>query len=134
MKKIIYGIIILIIIVGTGILMVKLNTKNEEPQEEKEPCYSITGGGFTISFNTNSNIKLEDMSVCIACAPNTYEDLPVPERLGYTFEGWYYDEELTNKLEAKNTLDITPIPIYKQENCISGYKNITLHAKWNKMN
>ena len=133
MKKVLYVITILIIIVGTGILMVKLNTKKEEINEE-EPCYSITGGGFTISFNTNSDIKLGDINVCIACAPDTYEDLPIPERLGYTFGGWYYDEELTNKVEATNTLDITPQPIYKQENCISGYKNITLHAKWNKIN
>ena len=126
MKKILYGIVMAIIIVATGILMVKLNTKKEEPIEE-EICHSITGGGYNIIFDTDNS----SMHVCIACPPDTYENLPVPVKEGYIFDGWYYDSELTSKVEATTTFDIDPVPIYQKENCITGYKNITLHAKWN---
>lgn len=128
MKKIIYGITIGIIILLTGILMIKLNMKEEKPI--KEECHSITGGGYNITFNTNSGIGISDIHVCIACPPDTYEELPIPEKVGYIFDGWYYDSELTKKVNATTTLDITPQPIYEQEDCITGYKNITLHAKW----
>ena len=33
-----------------------------------------------------------------------YEDLPVPEKEGYSFAGWYYDSELTNKVEGDVTV------------------------------
>lgn len=129
MKKIIYGIIIAFIIITTGVLIVKLNIKKETP--EIEECHSITGGGYNITFNTNSEISVNDIHVCIACPPDSYDKLPIIEKDGYIFDGWYYDLELTKKVEVTTTLDITPQPIYQKENCITGYKNITLHAKWN---
>ena len=125
MKKILYGIIIALIIITTGVLIVKLNIKRETP--EIEECHSITGGGYNIIFDTDNS----SMHVCIACPPDTYENLPVPVKEGYIFDGWYYDSELTSKVEATTTFDIDPVPIYQKENCITGYKNITLHAKWN---
>lgn len=131
MKKIIYGILMLMVVVITGILIIKLNIKEDKPDEE---CRSITGGGYEVIFNTNSNIKLNNIHVCIACPPNTYVELPSLEQSGYLFDGWYYDEELTKKVEAPTTLDITPNPIYKEENCITGYNDITLYAKWTKTN
>ena len=130
MKKIIYGIIITIIVVITGILIVKLNM-DEKPANEE--CYSITGGGYNISFNTNSDIILEDISVCIACSPDSYLSIPVVTREGYEFMGWYYDSEFTSKVEGTSTLNVIPQPIYEKGNCITGYKNIILYAKWNKI-
>ena len=131
MKKVIYGILIFVVVVTTGVLIVKLNIKDDtEPQEE---CHSITGGGFTIIFNTNNDISVNSMHVCIACPPDSYSDLPIPSKAGYEFLGWYYDSELTKKVEGTNSSSITPNPIYKQENCITGYKDVTLYAKWNKI-
>ena len=95
-------------------------------------CISITGGNYDIIFNTDSDQKLENMSICIACAPDTYKDLPIPEKEEYEFEGWYLDKELTKKLEAINTKDISPIPKKDQE-CVTGYEDITLYAKYNKL-
>jgi uncharacterized repeat protein (TIGR02543 family) len=45
------------------------------------------------------------------------EDMPVPTRLGYTFEGWYLDEEFTTPL-TKEALEI------KHEYLVN------LYAKW----
>lgn len=131
MKKVIYIVLMVVVIVTTGVLIVKLNmTDTKKEETEKEECNSITGGGFDIIFNTNSDIVLNSMHVCIACPPNTYLDLPVPTKEGYIFDGWYYDVNLTEKVTALNTIDITPVPI-KTNDCITGYTNITLYAKWN---
>ena len=130
MKKIIYGVLMLMVVVITGILIIKLNITKDEPKEE---CHSITGGGYDVIFNTNSNIILDNIHVCIACPPDTYLELPTLKQTGYIFDGWYYDEELTKKVEASTTLDITPNPVYKEENCITGYNDITLYARWNKI-
>ena len=132
MKKVIYGILIFIVVVTTGILIVKLNIIDES-EPVKEECYSISGGGYNIIFNTNNDVIVSSMHVCIACPPDVYADLPVPSKAGYEFLGWYYNPELTKKVEVTNSLDITPNPIYKQENCITGYNDITLYAKWNKI-
>ena len=130
MKKVIYIGLMILVIVTTGVLIVKLNITDNNEDEIKEECQSITGGGFDIIFNTNSDVALDTMHVCIACPPNTYLDLPVPTKEGYVFDGWYYDVNLTKKVEVLNTIDITPIPT-KQDDCITGYTNITLYAKWN---
>ena len=70
------------------------------------------------------------MSVCIACSPDSYSDLPTPNRNGYNFEGWYYDKELTKKVDEVNTLDINPIPKLDKNKCVIGYEDIELFAKW----
>lgn len=126
MRKIIYITIgIITIIIGIIIIKISISDKNNEE------CYSITGGGYNIHFNTNSNIILDSVHVCIACPPNTYTELPIIEKEGYIFDGWYYDSDLTEKVNASTTLDVKLNPIYKNKECIVGYNDITLHAKWN---
>ena len=46
--------------------------------------------------------------------------LPTPTRTGYTFDGWYEDEEYTTKAQDEN----------KAEGKYTPKKNITLYAKW----
>ena len=139
MKKIII-IITSLIVITAGVIGIILITTNKEDNtkkdnnkviKEKEECSSITGGSFSLIFETDSNNKLDSMSICIACAPDTYKDIPKPSKDGYDFEGWYYDKEFKTKVEATNTKDITPIPI-KDKDCITGYQDITLYAKWKK--
>jgi uncharacterized repeat protein (TIGR02543 family) len=66
---------------------------------------------YTVSFNENggssvSNIT-EDFNTIIAAAP-------VSTKTGYTLQGWYTEETLTNKLIFPYTIQ----------------SNVTLHAKW----
>ena len=72
-----------------------------------------TGNGllYELSFNTNIEESIDDLSVIHRL--NT--DLPIPELEGYTFIGWYYDEELTTPY----TFATMPA------------EDITLYAKWN---
>lgn len=139
-KKILFFIGAAVIIIGS--LSVLFLTKNKgqkiEPPKsskkipvKKEKCTSITGGSFNLIFNTDSEQSIDNMSICIACAPTAYQDLPTPIKEGYEFIGWYYDSELTNKVETTNTIDIKPVP-KKDEECIVGYEDITLYAKYIK--
>ena len=41
-----------------------------------------------------------------------FEDLPVPTRKGYAFAGWYYNEELTKKVEDDVAVDTTTVILY----------------------
>ena len=124
MKKII-GIIVFLMLVILGIFLFVFN-KQKEPE-----CEYFTGGGFNIVFNTNGGEKLSPMDVCIACAPDTYNELPIPTKEGYKFDGWYYDKHFLRKVNVNSTLDITPVP-KKDGKCVVGYKDITLYAKWSK--
>lgn len=105
---------------------------NEPIVHIEEFCISVTGGSYNLILETVEGENLGNMSICIACGPSSYEDLPIVEKEGYTFEGWYYDKELTNKVEITSTMEITPVPNYTEEDCYSGYKDITLYAKFSK--
>ena len=120
MKKIVVLLILTIVLVGCN-------------KKEKEECHSISGGGYDIIFDTNGGIEIGSMPVCIACPPDVYENLPIPEKEGYEFEGWYYDKKLTQKVGTDNSLYINPNPEYAEEDCIIGYNDVNLYAKWNKL-
>jgi len=139
MKKWIISIIIFAgaVSLGTFYLVTqknenKDNTKKEKEiqKEEKKECVPFTGGSFHLNLYKEET-NPEAMSICIACPPDSYLDLPVPTKDGYDFDGWYYDKELTRKVEVTNTKDIPPVP-EKEGNCIIGYQDISLYAKWNK--
>lgn len=143
LKKVLFVIVPICIIGIISIVVINNNHTNKQinndkkqisnkQKSKKEECTPITGGGFNLVFNTDSDKQIESMHVCIACSPDSYEDLPKAEKEGYTFEDWYYDKELTKKVEGTKTLDIKPIP-NKKKNCIIGYKDITLYAKYTKI-
>ena len=131
-------IIVLVLIVGfvctMGYYQNKEKTKNEENtnnnNEVKKDCMPFTGGSYNLVFDTDGGTEIESMSVCIACSPDSYEDIPIPEKEGYTFDGWYSDKKLTKKIDYTNTKDIKAIPEYDEDKCMIGYKDITLYASW----
>ena len=126
-KLIIIGIIVAIILIPTIIgFTIYQKTKNEVQEE----CTPFTGGGYTLYFETNGGNKLESMHVCIACSPDSYEILPTPTKENDTFEGWYLDKRLKEKVSAPSSKDIIPVPEKNKKGCTIGYKDITLYAKW----
>ena len=125
-KLIILIILLLVAAVVIGVII------DHHLKEKRENCSPISGGRFHISFETNGGEDLEIMGVGIGISPDSYQDLPNPSRDGYTFDGWYYDSELTNKVNTKSTRDISPVAEYDKNKCFKGYKTITLYAKWLK--
>lgn len=67
-----------------------------------------------IVFETNGGNPIVDV---VVDANDTTFELPIPQREGYVFEGWYSDVDLTN------AYSLSTIPLV----------NITLYAKWNEL-
>lgn len=125
--------IAVILLAAVLITFLLLNKDESKPKKKDEPkCENIAGGSYNLIFNTNGGKKIESMKVCIACAPNTYEDLPKAEKEGEVFNGWYYDKNLKNEVSATNSIDIETIAKKDENGCIKGYEDITLYAKWSK--
>ena len=68
---------------------------------------------YTITLEENGGSKVND----VTAIEGTSITLPTPVKNNYSFQGWYYDEELTNKFE----LDVMPS------------NNVTLYAKWKEI-
>lgn len=73
-----------------------------------------TANTYKVDFNTNGGNTISSKDVTYN---NQYGTLEVPKKEGYTFEGWYLDQELTKKVDS-NTI-------------VSKSSNHTLYAKWN---
>ncbi|MBR4261829.1 MAG: InlB B-repeat-containing protein [Bacilli bacterium] len=140
MKRIIIIFFTIVIITsGSFIIYLTIGDKNKENNNtpeikkdspEKEECNSIDGGSYNLIFNTNGGKEISSMNICIVCSPDSYKDIPTPVRDGYNFDGWYYDKELTNKIEFTSTKNFEVIPEYDNNKCIIGYKDIEIFAKW----
>ena len=130
MKVNIIILILFVIVVIIGVIffvykMIDNNTKNNN-------CLPFSGGSFHVNFVVNGGEELPNMLVGIACSPDSYDELPIPVREGYTFDGWYYDKELKEKIEFTNTRFFTPVPEYDKNKCRIGYQDIEIYAKWHK--
>ncbi|MBR3210750.1 MAG: InlB B-repeat-containing protein [Bacilli bacterium] len=129
--KIILGILIVVIMAATALIILWMNQSKEEttPTPKKE-CEPFTGGGYTLYFDTDGGQKIDSMRVCIACSPDSYEEIPTPTKEKDTFEGWYYDKAFKKKVTEKSTKDIKPVAKVDRNGCQTGYKDITIYAKW----
>lgn len=105
--------------------------KDNKPVAKPQDCENISGGGYNLVFKSEGK-EIQKMHVCIACSPDSYEDLITPEKDGYAFDGWFYDEDLKDMVTVSNSLEIEPITKKDKNNCIEGYEDITLYAKWSK--
>lgn len=135
MKKIIISIIVFAIATLSGTLYLKTQKEKDNDMNKekiiKKKCIPITGGSYHLLLYKNLEEEPESMHVGIACSPSSYLDLPIPEKEGYSFDGWYYDKEYKEKVEVKNTREIKPVP-ERVDDCIVGYQDISLYAKWTK--
>jgi len=140
-KKLLISFAILLPVVAIIFLVCKFtfNMNSEDTNDDnniterikKEECNQDIGGSFNIKFNTNGGNEITSMEIIINT--DNYQDLPIPERDGFSFDGWYFDIELNNKVGVTNSKDIEPIPEYDDKNCLIGYKDIELYAKWNEL-
>lgn len=130
-KKLIitFSVILLVGVIGGGAYCIYSNNTDKAVNVK---CEEFTGGSFDLVFETNGGNELNMLGVCIACSPDSYPELPIPTKKGYKFEGWYYDEELTNKVSAITTNEITPVEKLDKNGCRTGYEQIKLYAKWLK--
>lgn len=108
----------------------KKDVKKELKDKMKKTCTPFVGGSFNLIFNTNGGEEIESMSICIACSPDSYKDIPIPVKEGYKFLGWFTDKEFTNPIHFTNTREFKSVPKYDENDCMVGYEDINIYAKW----
>lgn len=79
----------------------------------------VTNGGNHLSSETKSSSWTKD-----------YEDLPIPVRDGYTFEGWYWDLRLTEPVTGDVKVDKTTVTLYAKWSGGSYGPDDTGVSKW----
>lgn len=144
MKKeiIIVSIIALVLIVTITCIIDYYSNRDKTKKEVnrvlnkdkiKKDCAPFTGGSFNLIFNTNGGEEIDSMSICIACSPDSYKDIPIPVKEGYKFMGWFTDKKFTNRITFTNTKEFKSVPKYDKDNCMIGYEDIEIYAKWDKI-
>ena len=72
--------------------------------------YSCTGSGeVSISFEENGGTEVEDLTVSTS---STSINLPEPTKEGFTFDGWYLDDALTQPFTIASLLTNTSLTLY----------------------
>lgn len=92
-------------------------------------CTDTVNSVYTLTYVLNNGEANKDINVNV----NTNQNLLSPIRDGYTFDGWYTDAGLTNKLNTNVTNGLNVTKVYDANNCHIGYNNMTLYAKWTKI-
>ena len=99
------------------------------PESVEPECTPLYGSSAKIYYNTNGGNVIESSSVCKTCGIREFPALPVPTKSDASFAGWYYDEKLTKKVEAKTIDEVKTNPIYDSKGCYIR-SEVTLYAKW----
>ena len=96
---------------------------------------------FTINYETNGGEEISSESLNKAWTKE-FDDLPVPERIGYKFEGWYSDDELEicimDDIRVNRTVTIyagwvrADGPISPEETGVDKWLNTSGHAAYIK--
>lgn len=88
-------------------------TKSNDPYEAIKEVYGTEE--FTITFNSeNLSEPIDDMTYTAYNMPT----LPTPSRVGYVFDGWYFDQNYTT--------------VYYEDVLYLYMCDVTLYAKWVK--
>lgn len=79
---------------------------------------------FNLIYNTNGGNVIATELV----KETNNEELPTPTKEGYIFKGWYKNSSLTTAVSSNKKIDL--LTAITTDNCINGYKDVTLYAKW----
>ena len=66
---------------------------------------------YTLRYDTNGGEKLSSESKSSKWTKD-YEDLPIPTREGYRFDGWYYDSKLKNEVTGDVKVNTSVVTLY----------------------
>ncbi len=89
---------------------------------------------FVVHFNSNGGSTIKDHAYVLSAATN-YDQFSEPQRAGYTFDGWYREEDLNDiTVESNGTLifkeGVTKPTVYTGGEAISPKAEHTFVAMW----
>lgn len=96
---------------------IKQNVNNENSDEVIEEKALVV-------FHTDGGGVFTDKKVCVSCPAATL--INTPQKNGYEFVGWYYDQHYINKVNVKYLEDLSDIFTDKTED----ETIINVYAKW----
>ncbi len=98
-----------------GTKYVKFETGSFSPfvlvYEKKSSSEGSTHDNYPLRYDTNGSETIKSESKNSSWTKK-YEELPVPVRDGYTFEGWYFDSKLTELVEDDIRINRSTITLY----------------------
>ncbi len=92
----------------------------------------IPGNTFEVKYHTYTDVRYNSYTHCTSCVPEKVQ-IPIPEREGYKFAGWYYNEAFTDKVETDDVSKVEYIQEY-DENACTKLTTVNLYARWLKVN
>lgn len=93
-------------------------------------CSANIDNTFNIKFETDGGTSIKSITQCVGCG--TYYDFQEPTKAGYTFDGWYLDKSYTEEVDPANTQYVPLREVIESSQCVTGYADVTVYAKWNK--
>ena len=129
-KKILYIVIVLSLILTIVSFITSKNSINVVMASVSvaSKCDKVSNNNYKLNFVTNSNKSIVSIDTCANC--DKVDVMPVPEKEGFIFAGWYYDEKFNKRFEGTTTKDVKYLEKYDINGCIIGYEDITLYARW----
>ena len=129
-KKILYIVIVLSLILTIVSFITSKNSINVvmASVSTASKCDKVSNNNYKLNFVTNSNKSIVSIDTCANC--DKVDVMPVPEKQGFIFAGWYYDEKFNKRFEGTTTKDVKYLEKYDINGCIIGYEDITLYARW----
>ena len=116
------------------VLKIKPNTKNSvhtnvvKPLVKKEEKCKEVDNKYKVILVTNNDNKVENIETCTTCEDKELTNL---SKEGFDFDGWYYDSDFKTKINSNKIKELIKKE-KKEKNCLVGYEDITLYAKWNE--
>lgn len=104
---------------------------NEFYNKNKDIVTNLDGKIANVSYYYNCEKEFETFFIDDVDGDKIKNMLPVPQREGYEFIGWYKEPECINEWDFDN--DIVDSKIYSDDGEYL-YKETKLYAKWEKLN
>ena len=130
----IFGGLLLVLIMTSIIFFSFYNNKINSNNNDKKDSSSLTSCNnkinmeYKLIFDTVGGNSIE--SIIVKYDSTSGEVLPVPTKDNSIFDGWYYDNSYNKKFETNEIKDIFAIEKKDSDDCIIGYEDIILYAKW----
>lgn len=129
MKKFIYVLFFVFLFIFNFNLVMAEGENASGPEGVVEVPCALGVPDLRVIYDTNGGNNLESDLVLTSLPANANKKLQVPVKDGYNFEGWYYDKELTQKVDSDLIIKVNHEKVVDENGCATA-DEVYLYAKW----
>lgn len=123
-------VIVFVLMFLYGGFVVSYSTDGDIYLETESSYVCLTGvASRVIYFESNGGTEIEKVGISSMILSDS--TIPTPVREGYIFLGWYYDADLSKKVETNDLYEVNYTPRKDEKGCTTPDK-VTLYASWGK--